>query len=396
MPKKPSIPKLCLHRPTGQGYVRLSGRMVYLGRHGSPECQAAYERHLGEWLAGGRHAAPQGKTPSPVGGPTVSELLAAFATFMDEYYPANNRTNERENLKRSMVPVRALYGPTPVHEFGPLQFRAVRDKLVAEGLSRGVINAHMMRVRRIIKWGVGRSMVRPDVLTALQAVEPLRRGRCAARECAPVSPVPVEHIDAIKPHVSATIWAMVEVQRFSGMRPGELCVLRPVDLDMTGTTWVYRPSRHKLQAHDLPREIHLGPRAQRALRPFLAGKATDAIVFSPIDVDRQRREAASVARKTAASCGNRVGSNRRRHPKRKPRAAYDTNSYSQAIRRGCIKAGVPVWGPNRLRHNAATEIRRRFGIEAARCVLGHSDATTTAIYAERDSQAAMEIARKIG
>jgi integrase len=54
------------------------------------------------------------------------------------------------------------------------------------------------------------------------------------------------------------------------------------------------------------------------------------------------------------------------------------------------------WSPNRLRHSAATEVRRRFGLEAAQHVLGHASANTTEIYAERDAAAAQEIARKIG
>ena len=37
-----------------------------------------------------------------------------------------------------------------------------------------------------------------------------------------------------------------------------------------------------------------------------------------------------------------------------------------------------MWSPNQLRHNCATEVRRRFGIATARAVLGHSfgDAVT--------------------
>ena len=33
------IPKYCLHAPTGQAYVRIRGRMIYLGKHGSPPAE---------------------------------------------------------------------------------------------------------------------------------------------------------------------------------------------------------------------------------------------------------------------------------------------------------------------------------------------------------------------
>ena len=39
------------------------------------------------------------------------------------------------------------------------------------------------------------------------------------------------------------------------------------------------------------------------------------------------------------------------------------------------------WSPNRLRHAAATEIRREVGLEEAQIILGHSRADVTQIYA---------------
>ena len=54
------------------------------------------------------------------------------------------------------------------------------------------------------------------------------------------------------------------------------------------------------------------------------------------------------------------------------------------------------WAPNRLRHTAATEIRREFGLEAAQISLGHSQANVTQVYAERDMKKGIEVARKIG
>ena len=54
------------------------------------------------------------------------------------------------------------------------------------------------------------------------------------------------------------------------------------------------------------------------------------------------------------------------------------------------------WSPNRLRHNAATYLRKQFGIEAARVVLGHSSAGVTEIYAEQDLSKAAEIMGRVG
>jgi len=49
-----------------------------------------------------------------------------------------------------------------------------------------------------------------------------------------------------------------------------------------------------------------------------------------------------------------------------------------------------------LRHSAATEIRRQFGLEAAQTVLGHAKADITQVYAERDLSLAAEVMRRIG
>jgi integrase len=59
-------------------------------------------------------------------------------------------------------------------------------------------------------------------------------------------------------------------------------------------------------------------------------------------------------------------------------------SYRRAIKRACRLAKVSSWPPSRLRHTAATRIRKRYGIELARIILGHSTAFTTEIYAETD------------
>jgi len=91
---------------------------------------------------------------------------------------------------------------------------------------------------------------------------------------------------------------------------------------------------------------------------------------------------------------------------------YDTAAYLLAIHRACDKAFPPEgelspielkkwrserrWSPNRLRHTAATELRKRYGLEAAQVVLGHSMADVTQIYAERDMTKAAAVILEAG
>ena len=83
-------------------------------------------------------------------------------------------------------------------------------------------------------------------------------------------------------------------------------------------------------------------------------------------------------------------------PKRKPGKRYTRDSYRRAVQRACDKAGVERWSPNQLRHSAATEIRSRYGLEAAQVVLGHAKADVTQVYAERDLQLARNVVREVG
>ena len=123
--------------------------------------------------------------------------------------------------------------------------------------------------------------------------------------------------------------------------------------------------------------------AQAIVTTFLAGRATDAPLFSAAEADAERRAKLTRQRKTPLSCGNRPGSNVKRRPRRKPGDAYDVDSYRRAVQRACELAKVPLWHPHQLRHNAATRLRREFGIDLAQTILGHRlGSAITELYAE--------------
>ena len=83
------------------------------------------------------------------------------------------------------------------------------------------VNRYTQRIRKVCKGGVENDLVPASVLHGLQVVRALRKGRTDVRESKPVRPVPGEYVDAIRPHVSAQVWAMIELQRLTGMRSGE-------------------------------------------------------------------------------------------------------------------------------------------------------------------------------
>ena len=132
------------------------------------------------------------------------------------------------------------------------------------------------------------------------------------------------------------------------------------------------------------------------IRPFLAGRAVDAFLFSPAEAEAERRAKQHAGRKTPLSCGNAPGRNRKRTPSRQPDTRYTRDSYRRAVQYACRKAGIPPWHPHQLRLSAGTAIRKAEGIEVARIILGHRSAAITETYAELDHGRALQVMQKIG
>src|SRR5205823_3956852 len=96
-----------------------------------------------------------------------------------------------------------------------------------------------------------------------------------------VRPVSDEQVDKTLPLVSNHVRGLIQLQRVTGARSGELCILRPGDIDTSDRVWIYRPRRHKNEHRGQDRLVYLGPKAQELLRPFLIGVEPTAYVFSP-------------------------------------------------------------------------------------------------------------------
>ncbi len=139
--------------------------------------------------------------------------------------------------------------------------------------------------------------------------------------------------------------------------------------------------------------MYLGPRAQAVLKPWLKTEL-EAFLFSPKEAMAERNRQLRAARKTKVqpSQQNRAKA-RPQHP---PSPCYDVQAYGKAIRRACERADVPAWHAHQLRHNAATWLRKEFGLDVARVIMGHRSHDVTAIYAEVDADRAVEVVGKIG
>ena len=281
MTRKPRTPSLRLHKPSGRAVVTLDGQDRYLGDYGSEAARAEYDRLIAEWLSNGRQLARRRDL-------AVNELMLAYLKHADVYYVKNGRpTSEAGSIRTALRHVKAIYGVAPAADFGPSALKAVRQRMLDADLSRPSLNKLVGIVRRMFRWAVSEELVPSSVIHGLSAVGGLKRGRTTARETERVKPVPQAHVDAIIPHVSKQVAAMIGLQACTGMRPGEVCSMRAIDIDMSGTLWLYRPAEHKTEHHDIDRIIHLGSQAQKIIRPFLTTDRTRHL-FDPRDAEADR------------------------------------------------------------------------------------------------------------
>jgi integrase len=441
-------PSYCLHRATGQAVVRIDGHDFYLGIYDTPESRSEYDRLIAEWYANGRALAPQTGNGHDR-GLTVNELLVAFWQHAEQHYRRTDGspTDEIHCLRAALRPLKELYGHTDVRDFGPLALKAVRQRMIeavdprtGRPWCRRSINLHTYRIRSVFRWGVENELVPSSVLHGLQAVRGLQKGRSDARETGSVKPVPEAFVTAILPFVSDAVRGMIQLQLLTGMRPGEVVILRAIDLDTSGRVWLYMPGSdqgehgtHKTAWHGHGRVIAIGPQAQEVLKPFLKPNLY-AYLFSPRECmeslwEKRRRE------RTTKVQPSRAAPKRKPRPRRKPGDRYTVDSYRMAIARACDQAFPPPehlgpriladgkletrrqfkgrlteaekaelrewrqahrWHPHQLRHTKATEIRKEAGLDAARAVLGHRSPQITEVYAELDIGKASEVMERFG
>lgn len=394
-------PKYRKHRASGQAIVTLAGKDRYLGPHGTKASHLEYDRVVGEWLAAGRPS----RATADATDVTVSEVCAAFWKHARQYYTKDGSpTGAADTFRPVLKLLKDIYGKTCAIEFGPLAVKALRARMIKDGNSRNYANGNLGRLKRIFRWAASEQLIPASVPQAIDTVDGLRKGHSEARETEPILPVDDWVVDATLPHLPAVVADMARLQRFTGARPGEVCDIRPCDIDRTGDVWLYRPESHKTQHRGRSRIIAIGPRAQEILRPYLLREPT-AFCFSPADSERKRSAARREARETPMTPSQeaRKASSR---PLRARRLQYTKDSYRRAVARAIELANearqladtesLPHWHPNQLRHSMGTATRQRFGLEAAQVVLGHSKADVTQVYAERDQRLAVEVARQVG
>ena len=458
MPKLSSaVPKYSHHKQRDLAFVRLDGKQRMLGRYGAPESRQKYDRLIAIWIENGRklpddwehklgllsanHALREKTNRKPQTTPTddvpvqttVGEVIAHYIPYAREYYEAN-RTYEQ--ILQLCKLLRRVHERTAVTEFGPKELHELRNAWVIGGWGRKHTNDMAARLIAIFRWAAEKSASRDSPLCVpisvwhtLKTMRGLPKARplftyegtvvvdengvpIIPEEGKVPPPIDEETVARTIQHMAEVPADMVRFQQATGCRPGEVCDIRPCDVDRSRSeVWIYRPPKHKTRhtESDDGRVVAIGKQAQLILTPYL-DRGEDQPCFSPRESQQRTLEARSKNRKTPRSCGNVPGSNRVAKPKRQAGVSYSVAAYNKAIRRAIEKENAeaaesemePIehWSANQLRKAYALKIRYEegLGLDHSQVVLGHKQrATTEKWYARNQADAkAIEVALKIG
>lgn len=274
----------------------------------------------------------------------------------------------------------------------PRDMRACLEHMIATKC-RDQVNNRKNRLLRFFRWCVEYEICTSAVITRLECVASIGATHPGVRETDEVTSVPDEHVRLTMEASRPELRRAIEIQALTGMRPGELLLMRVCDLraeripDDAGEhhiVWNYRPHWHKTKGKvkRFQRIIPLGPEGQMILREQVEARFAQPELFE--------RHGTAVGLGGLPRLGD-PNDSRRLWP------WQTVGGYRSVIGKAARRAGVPEWAPNRLRHSRLTFAARRGGVKLAAAVAGHTDEKTTqANYIDFDNQAAGLFAQEHG
>lgn len=388
-------PAYCLHKPTNQAYATAPAsegkarHPVYFGIWGTEASFAAYQmflKALGLTASVAQDAAERARDrcqkPAEIpalliqssGRCTIRQLWSLFNQWAKGYYRSavGEPTGEADNFADAVKELLDLYGDTQTADFRKSDLESIQQLLVDRKLSRGVVNKRLNRIRRVFLWGTedGRTLVPEYVAVSLTLVRRLEPHRSDAKECEPIRGVDPASVEKAAAAANPVVRAMMLLQLYTGMRPGEVRGLRKRMVRQAEGIWIADfGNEHKNAHRKQSRVVALGPKAVELLTEWLALCEADSdFVFRPTLQKGSRGKLKQFTR----------------------------YGYADSIHWACQKVDVPSFAPNQIRHTAAEEIRKSDGLEAVQAVLGHKSRASSERYAPAVAELATVIAKKRG
>lgn len=357
MPAQPKF-TYALHRKSGQAYVRVRGRMIYLGKYGTHESRVRHRNIVAAELAG--RQLQDAMRPLSMG-----ELCEKFLLAMQQEH--GQRSWWADIARGVALTVCEKFAGLEAAAFGPKALQDIQQAMLKQDkLTRYGINRRKQHIVAMFKWAVSQELVQPSVWHALQAVKAIRRGK--GRENPPRLPADSAAVDAVVAHLMGNgnegAALCVRFMRATGCRPGEAFAATPADFRLSDALPVYTVRDHKNTHRGMQRIVPLNTAAVAVVREALAARPqTHGALF-------------------VNSAGN----------------PWEKSVMLNIVKRACEALGIPSWTPYQLRHLAATEAVNRTGNEAAvAAMLGHApDSTVVRRYSVNRLQLAAQAAQAVG
>ena len=408
MPRPKNQAPAIRYHVSGQSVTTIGGRDYYLGKHNSSEAIARYAVLIAEYQRAGLSLSEDfnieavftkaDQLVNPTSRITVEhqesepirvkDVCEAFRSFAIVRFKSQQA--ERFRICQLCDELIERFGNDLATDFGPKKLKDLQRLWIARDWSRRYINRMVNTVKRIFKYAVSEELVTAETFQRLQTVEALRFGTCNARETEERKPVPLDDVRKTAAELSPILRDLLRVLVGTGMRPSEVCNMRPCDIVRDGDVWFYRPAKHKTAGRGKLKSVPILGDAREAIENYLNRPAT-VYIFNPGEAVAWINAKKRAERKTKVqpSQVNR----KKAKPETQPGDCYTAHSLRRAIDRACLRAKVKRWTTYQIRHLVASEVRQALGIEQTQALLGHHHKSMTEHYARLADSQAVEAAK---
>jgi hypothetical protein len=188
---------------------------------------------------------------------TVIELVDKYETHRKKVINSLRNNLEHPDLKfiRRVRQFLKRYHNWPINAFGPDELKDVQQALInyeyvhgnkRKRYTRRGINDTIKWIRKIWRWGMGRQLVKPELIQGLEEVKALKMGDTDAPDNHKRSRVTKEELWKVVKVVNSAIGDMLKLIWYTGMRPYEVCEMRPYDIICDDSEcWLYIPGRDR-------------------------------------------------------------------------------------------------------------------------------------------------------
>jgi len=337
---------------------RLSGKQVYLGEWGSKESAKAYAKWVTDFTR------DTGIGPAKLTGvpKSLSAVLLAWLKEQDLRLRRadGSHTGEYNVCSRAAdVAVECGIATIRLNDLTRDHLIQMRDYCVGKCLSRKTVNEYLARILRALAFAEQREWIDTSHFIRLSRYERLKAG--VAPENREMTPIPEFDLKKLYIKLPERWQPIFTFHLFTGCRSENALAIRAGEIDRSEKTWVYRPVQHKGRHRGHKLEILIGPRARKAIRPFL-DEIQEGLLFPSKD-------------------GGEI-----RH-----------YLYRQAFERACLAARIPPYVPRQIRHTAASFLVNK-GVEeqVISSILGHRPGTITQRYAKVSDSVRSKVVEKYG